>query len=79
MSITDQFWQYAKEAATPFGSDQAIFIGQIVYGYAADQFVINAERALIDTPKLKLIGGMHGQKWYARLSDCFVMDRGAAK
>jgi len=58
-----------------FGSNQAIFIGQIVYGYVADQFVINAERGLIDTPKLKLIGGMHGQKWYARLSDCFAMDR----
>jgi flavin reductase (DIM6/NTAB) family NADH-FMN oxidoreductase RutF len=58
-----------------FGSNQAIFIGQIVYGYVADQFVINAERGLIDTPKLKLIGGMHGQKWYTRLSDCFAMDR----
>ena len=58
-----------------FGSNQAIFIGQIVYGHVADQFVINAERGLIDTPKLKLIGGMHGQKWYARLSDCFAMDR----
>ena len=58
-----------------FGSNQAIFIGQMVYGHVADQFVINAERGLIDTPKLKLIGGMHGQKWYARLSDCFAMDR----
>jgi flavin reductase (DIM6/NTAB) family NADH-FMN oxidoreductase RutF len=58
-----------------FGSNQAIFIGQIVYGHVADQFVINAERGLIDTPKLKLIGGMHGQKWYARLSDCVAMDQ----
>jgi flavin reductase (DIM6/NTAB) family NADH-FMN oxidoreductase RutF len=27
-----------------FGSNQAIFIGQIVYDYVADQFVINAQR-----------------------------------
>jgi flavin reductase (DIM6/NTAB) family NADH-FMN oxidoreductase RutF len=30
-----------------FGSNQAIIIGQIVYGYVADQFVIDAERGLV--------------------------------
>lgn len=29
----------------------------------------------IDTPKLKLIGRMHGAGWYARTSDLFKMDR----
>jgi flavin reductase (DIM6/NTAB) family NADH-FMN oxidoreductase RutF len=58
-----------------FGPNQATVIGQIVYGYVADQFVINAERGLVDTPELKLIGGMHGQKWYAKLSDRFEMER----
>jgi flavin reductase (DIM6/NTAB) family NADH-FMN oxidoreductase RutF len=58
-----------------FGPNQAILIGQAVCCHVADQFVIDAERALIDTPELKLIGGMHGQKWYAKLSDRFEMER----
>ncbi len=40
-----------------------------------DEFVLDAARGLVDTPKLNLIGGMHGAKWYARLSDRFAMER----
>jgi len=58
-----------------FGANQAIVIGQIAHAHIADQFVINAARGLVDTPELKLIGGMHGAKWYARLSDRFEMER----
>lgn len=58
-----------------FGSNQAILVGEIVNGYVADQFVLDAKRGLVDTPSLKLIGGMHGAKWYARLSDRFEMER----
>ncbi len=29
----------------------------------------------IDTPRLKLIGRMHGSGWYARTSDLFNMPR----
>jgi flavin reductase (DIM6/NTAB) family NADH-FMN oxidoreductase RutF len=58
-----------------FGPNQAIVIGQITHAFVADQFVMNAERGLIDTPSLKLIGGMHGAKWYAKTSDLFEMER----
>jgi hypothetical protein len=30
---------------------------------------------MVDTPELKLIGGMHGAKWYTKLSDRFEMER----
>jgi flavin reductase (DIM6/NTAB) family NADH-FMN oxidoreductase RutF len=58
-----------------FGANQSILVGEIVHGYVADQFVIDAKRGLVDTPSLQLIGGMHGAKWYARLSDRFEMER----
>jgi flavin reductase (DIM6/NTAB) family NADH-FMN oxidoreductase RutF len=58
-----------------FGSNQAIIAGQIIHAYVDDRFVQDATRGLIDTPELKLIGAMHGAKWYAKLSDRFAMDR----
>jgi flavin reductase (DIM6/NTAB) family NADH-FMN oxidoreductase RutF len=58
-----------------FGPNQAIFAGQIVHAYVEDQFVLDRARGLIDTPNLKLIGAMHGAKWYAKLSDRFEMER----
>lgn len=58
-----------------FGPNQAIIAGQIVHAYIEDQFVLDRARGLVDTPQLKLIGGMHGAKWYAKLSDRFEMER----
>jgi flavin reductase (DIM6/NTAB) family NADH-FMN oxidoreductase RutF len=58
-----------------FGPNQMIIAGQIVHAYVDDRFVRDAARGLVDTPELKLIGGMHGARWYAKLSDRFAMDR----
>lgn len=58
-----------------FKSNQAIILGRVVHAHIADTFVLDADRCLIDTPKLRLIGGMHGARWYARTSDLFAMDR----
>jgi flavin reductase (DIM6/NTAB) family NADH-FMN oxidoreductase RutF len=58
-----------------FGPNQAIVAGQIVHAYVGDEFVLDSARGLVDTPRLTLIGGMHGAKWYARLSDRFEMER----
>jgi flavin reductase (DIM6/NTAB) family NADH-FMN oxidoreductase RutF len=60
--------------ATRTSASVGIF-GQIVEVYVADQFVLNAERCLVDTPRLNLIGRMHGAKWYTKLSDRFEMER----
>ena len=58
-----------------FGSNQAVIVGEIVSAYVADEFVTDAARGLVATEDLKLIGAMHGARWYARLSDRFAMDR----
>jgi flavin reductase (DIM6/NTAB) family NADH-FMN oxidoreductase RutF len=58
-----------------FGPNQAIIAGQIVNAYVDDRFVRDPVRGLVDTPELHLIGGMHGAKWYAKLSDRFEMER----
>ena len=58
-----------------FGPNQAIIAGEVVVAHVPDEFVLDAARGLVDTPKLNLIGGMHGAKWYARLSDRFAMER----
>jgi flavin reductase (DIM6/NTAB) family NADH-FMN oxidoreductase RutF len=58
-----------------FGPNQMIVAGQIIHAYVEDRFVRDGSRGLIDTPELRLIGGMHGAKWYAKLSDRFEMER----
>ena len=58
-----------------FGPNQALIVGRIVQAYVADEFVLDAKKALVDTPNLKLFGAMHAARWYARLSDRFAMDR----
>ncbi len=50
-------------------------IGRIVQAHVADEFVLDADRPLIDTSNLKLIGSMHGAKWYTRTSDLLQMER----
>jgi|SRR5215831_15783863 len=58
-----------------FGPNQAIIAGQIIHAYVDDRYVRDAARGVIDTPELNLFGGMHGARWYAKLSDRFAMDR----
>jgi hypothetical protein len=43
--------------------------------HVRDEFVLDAATHYIDTPKLKLLGRMHGRGWYARTSDLFEMPR----
>jgi flavin reductase (DIM6/NTAB) family NADH-FMN oxidoreductase RutF len=58
-----------------FGPNQAIIIGQVAVAHVVDDCVVEASKGLVDTPRLKLIGGMHGAKWYTRTSDLFEMIR----
>ena len=62
-------------AAVSLGPGQLMVIGRIVQAHVDDLFVLDADRPLIDTSKLKLIGSMHGAKWYARTSDLLQMER----
>lgn len=57
------------------GPEQAIVIGLIHAIRIEDAFLTDAEHGYVDTPKLNLIGRMHGSGWYARSTDRFQMTR----
>lgn len=57
------------------GPQQTIVIGRVLAIHVADEHVLDAERAHIDTPALDLIGRMHGAGWYARSRDLFQLAR----
>jgi len=62
-------------ATVPLSENQLIILGRVVHAHANDEIVLDAREALLDTNAMRLIGGMHGAKWYTRTSDLFAMDR----
>ena len=54
---------------------QTIVIGTVIAMHVRDDCVLDAARCYIDTPKLGLVGRMHGAGWYARTTDRFEMPR----
>jgi flavin reductase (DIM6/NTAB) family NADH-FMN oxidoreductase RutF len=59
------------------GPMQTIVIGRVVCAHIDDAFVLDAKRCHLDTPKLQLIGRMHGSGVYVRSTDRFEMQRPA--
>jgi flavin reductase (DIM6/NTAB) family NADH-FMN oxidoreductase RutF len=57
------------------GVDRAVILGRAVAVHIKDDCVLDQERCYVDTPKLDLIGRMHGRGWYARTTDRFEMPR----
>ncbi len=57
------------------GSDNGLVLGRVLAMHVRDDLVLDPAKHYIDTPRLKLIGRMHGTGWYARTSDLFQMDR----
>ena len=55
--------------------ETGLVLGRVVAMHVHDEFVLDVSKNYIDTPKLKLIGRMHGTGWYARTSDLFEMPR----
>lgn len=53
----------------------AVVLGEVLAVWVADDCVLDAAKHYIDTPKLGLIGRMHGRGWYARTTDRMLMDR----
>ncbi len=62
-------------STVPLSANQVLIVGRIVQGHVADRFVTSARDFAFDTAGFRLIGGMHGAKWYARTSDLFEMER----
>jgi flavin reductase (DIM6/NTAB) family NADH-FMN oxidoreductase RutF len=57
------------------GIDRAVILGKVVAFHVQDDCVLDRDRCYIDTPKLDLIGRMHGRGWYARTTDRFELPR----
>ena len=57
------------------GPDRAIVLGRVLAMHIADAAVLDPARCYIDTPKLDLIGRMHGAGWYARTTSLFELKR----
>src|SRR5512146_1001544 len=55
--------------------ESGLVLGRVVAMHVKDEFVLDRAKTYIDTPKLRLIGRMHGRGWYARTSDSFEMNR----
>ena len=56
-------------------NDRTIVLGRVVAIHIADDCVLDAEKCYVDTPKLDLIGRMHGRGWYTKTTDRFEMPR----
>jgi flavin reductase (DIM6/NTAB) family NADH-FMN oxidoreductase RutF len=57
------------------GPNNGLVLGRVVAMHVRDDAVIDASKNYIDTPRLNLIGRMHGAGWYARTTDLFEMPR----
>jgi hypothetical protein len=44
-------------------------------GFVREDLVLNADRGVVDTPKLDLFGAMHAARWYCATTDRFEMVR----
>jgi flavin reductase (DIM6/NTAB) family NADH-FMN oxidoreductase RutF len=59
--------------------ERDLVLGRIVMMHIADEAMLDAARHYVDTPKLNLVGRMHGSGWYSRTGDQFEVKRIAAK
>lgn len=57
------------------GIDRAVVLGKVVAIHIRDDCVLDASKCYVDTPKLDLVGRMHGAGWYTRTTDRFEMPR----
>lgn len=57
------------------GAETGLVLGRVLAMHVRDDAVIDPAKNYVDTPKLKLIGRMHGAGWYARTTDLFLMER----
>lgn len=57
------------------GPNNGLVLGQVVAMHVHEDAVLDPVKNYINTPKLHLIGRMHGTGWYARTTDLFDMPR----
>lgn len=62
-------------AVVELGNHRAVVMGKVLAMHVRDDCVLDPAKCYIDTPKLGLIGRMHGRGWYARTSDRIEIPR----
>ena len=62
-------------ATLEVGIERAIVLGRVLAMHIDDDAVLDPARCYIDTPKLDLIGRLHGAGWYSRITDRFELPR----
>lgn len=65
--------------ALELSNDRTLVLGRVLAMHVRDDAVLDPARCYIDTPKLNLVGRMHGAGVYARTADTFDMPRIAEK
>ncbi|WP_458097347.1 flavin reductase family protein [Roseomonas sp. WA12] len=58
----------------PIGTHRLV-LGEVLAVHVRDDCMLDAARLYVDTPKLGLVGRMHGGGWYSRTTDRFDMPR----
>jgi flavin reductase (DIM6/NTAB) family NADH-FMN oxidoreductase RutF len=58
----------------PIGSHRLV-LGEVLAVHIRDDCMLDPQRFYVDTPKLNLVGRMHGGGWYARTNDRFDLPR----
>lgn len=64
-----------KHVTVELPGDRSVVFGRVVAMHVRDDAVLDAAKCYIDTPKLDLIGRMHGRGWYAQTRERFEMPR----
>lgn len=65
--------------AMDLAGSRTLVIGRVLAMHVRDDAVMDPARCYIDTPKLNLVGRMHGGGTYARTGDTFEMPRISAE
>lgn len=61
--------------AMELANDRSLVIGRVLAMHVRDDAVLDAARCYIDTPRLNLVGRMHGGGGYVRTGDTFELPR----
>jgi hypothetical protein len=72
---TPVFTTGVMPVSTTLPSRSVLFIGIVLAIEVHDDVVLDKAKCYIDTPKLDLIGRMHGRGWYTRMTDWFQIAR----
>ncbi|WP_338663068.1 flavin reductase family protein [Pararoseomonas sp. SCSIO 73927] len=69
VALECRLWQ-----AIPIGTHHLV-LGEVLAVHVREECMLDMDRLYVDTPKLNLVGRLHGGGWYARTTDRFDMPR----